>query len=248
MPIFKTAVNALLPRSIIQAMISFRFRNRIRLYSLGLTTQEVFTKIYKEKRWGQSGDPTADYYSGIGSHDPIIVEKYVHAVGQFLSFFEKKLDVVDIGCGDFFIGSKVRPFCGSYIACDIVEPLIAFNKAKYNSLNVDFRVLDLTRDSLPCGDILFLRQILQHLSNKQIQKALPEISSKFKYLVLTEHLPASDSFSHNLDIPTGPRFRLPINSGVVLTSPPFDLKVAEERVLCQQEEQGGIIKTTLYRL
>lgn len=244
MAIFKSFVKTLLPRPVVRAIISLR----IRLYGRGLTTQEVFTKIYKEKRWGESGDPEAEYYSGSGSHDPIIVQNYVDAVGAFLRSFEKKPDVVDIGCGDFFIGSQVRAFCGNYVACDIVEPLIAFNKEKYEFLDADFRVLDLTRDSLPRGDVLFLRQILRHLSNKQIQRALPEISSKFKYLIVTEHLPASDSFNHNRDIPTGPRFRPVIDSGVVLTSPPFDLKVTDERILCQQDEKGGIIKTILYRL
>jgi hypothetical protein len=91
---------------------------------------------------------------------------------------------------------------------------------------------------------------LQHLSNKQIRNALPEIARKFKYLVLTEHLPASESFTHNLDIPGGALFRLPIQSGVVLTSPPFNLIAKGQRTLCQREEAGagGIIKTTLYDL
>ena len=33
--------------------------------------------------------------------------------------------------------------------------------------------------------------------------ALPQISRKYKYLVLTEHLPATEPFTPNLDIPTG---------------------------------------------
>ena len=245
---FKERLKRYLPRAVLKAIVNHRFRNRIRRYNRGLTTQEVFTRIYRERFWGQSDDPEDEYFSGSGSRDRVIVESYVNAVGQFLKSFDKKPNVVDVGCGDFFIGSQIRPFCGDYIACDIVEPLIAFNKEKYKSSNVDFRVLDLTKNSLPEGDVLFSRQVLQHLSNRQIMAVLPEISRKFKYLVLTEHLPASESFAHNLDIPSGPMFRVPINSGIVLTSPPFNLAVKEESVLCQQAEHGGIIQTTLYKL
>jgi hypothetical protein len=165
-----------------------------------------------------------------------------------LRTFDKKPNVVDIGCGDFFVGSQIRKLCGSYTACDIVEPLIAFNKAKYKLLNVNFRVLDLTKDELPDGDVLFIRQVFQHLSNEQIKMALPQISKTYKYFVLTEHLPAHKSFTPNLDFPTGPNIRLDIDSGIVLTARPLNLKVQDERILCEAPQMGGIVRTILYRL
>ena len=48
----------------------------------------------------------------------------------FLLSLPKKPDVVDLGCGDFVIGSKLRKFCNKYIAVDIVDELINFNKKK----------------------------------------------------------------------------------------------------------------------
>jgi hypothetical protein len=242
------AAKMLLPRYVLDLLRRRQFRNSINLYNRGLTIQEIFTRIYTERIWGQSTDPSDKYYSGTGSRDDTIVQPYIDSVSRFLRSFEVKPNVVDVGCGDFFVGSQLRALCGSYIACDIVAPLIDFNKEKYKSLNVDFRVLDLTKDELPHGDILFIRQVLQHLSNKQIKRALPGIAGKFKYLIVTEHLPASESFTHNLDIPGGALFRLPIQSGVVVTSSPFNLSVKGQRTLCQGEEAGGIIKTTLYDL
>jgi hypothetical protein len=240
----------LLPRRIADSLIGYRkrrrLRNNIEKYNQNLTTQEIFTKIYKERVWGQSKDPSDEFYSGTGSRDRTIVQTYIDSVDRFLRSFDVKPSVVDLGCGDFFVGSQIRALCGSYTACDIVAPLIVFNKEKYRSLNVDFRILDLTRDELPQGDVLFIRQVLQHLSNKQIKGALTQIPMKFKYLILTEHLPASESFTHNLDIPGGALLRLPIQSGIVLTSPPFNLCVKSQRTLCQSEESGGIIKTILY--
>ena len=37
--------------------------------------------------------------------------------------------VVDLGCGDFTVGSKIRPLCGAYVACDVAAPVIAWNQA-----------------------------------------------------------------------------------------------------------------------
>lgn len=213
-----------------------------------LSTQEAFTKIYEENAWGKPANQGQKFHSGSGSHNESIVGEYVKSISKFLSSFENKPNVVDLGCGDFHIGSQIRHLCDNYFACDIVEPIIHFNMEKYKDLNVNFRVLDLTKDKLPDGEIVFIRQVLQHLSNELVSSALPEIILKFKYLVLTEHIPSAGDFIHNLDKSIGPDIRLSSNSGIVLTSPPFNLKVKSESCLCEVEEYGGIIKTTLYEL
>lgn len=208
--------------------------------------KKVFSQIYKKQIWGKSNDPSQLFYSGIGSHDNVIVSTYIQAVQGFLSTFAEKPNVVDLGCGDFFVGSKVRQLCNNYTACDIVPELVEFNKQKYKTLGVDFRVVDLTTDDLPSGDIVFIRQVLQHLSNEQILKAIPKLSSKYKYLVLTEHLPVSQEFEHNLDKSAGSGIRIGLESGVVLTSSPFNLKPQSERRLCEVP-YAGVITTTLYQ-
>jgi SAM-dependent methyltransferase len=252
MSIIKSIAKYLLPQPIVNNLTKYRrkrqFIKGIKTYSKDLTVQEVFTKVYTEKAWGQSDDPAEVFCSGTGSRDSAVVKTYIESVESFLREFQSKPRVVDLGCGDFFIGSQIRQSCGNYIACDIVPPLIEFNRERYKALQVDFRVLNLIDDELPEADVLFIRQVLQHLSNKQIKKALPQISKKFRYLVLTEHLPSSESFTPNQDIPGGLQFRLPLDSGVVLTSPPFNLKPKSERVLCQIGELGGIIKTIVYEL
>jgi hypothetical protein len=128
-----------------------------------------------------------------------------------------------------------------------VQSLIDFNAKKFKGLDVEFKVLDLTKDELPGGDIVILRQVLQHLPNSAILRALPEIIAKYKYILLTEHLPPDEDFVHNLDKPPGPDIRLSRGSGVVLTSPPFYLR-AVSVCLCQSKEPvfGGIIRTDVY--
>jgi 2-polyprenyl-3-methyl-5-hydroxy-6-metoxy-1,4-benzoquinol methylase len=224
-------------------------RHRKKYMAYGdLSAQQVFTKIYEEGAWGKSTDPEQKFFSGSGSHDNAIIGPYLEAIQKVLSSFPKKPDVVDLGCGDFYAGSRVRSLCGTYTACDIVESLINFNKEKYKSLNVDFRCLDITKDELPKGDIVFIKQVLQHLSNEQINRALPKLISKYKYLVLAEHLPALDSFTHNLEKPAGPGIRVAFDSGVVLTSPPFNLKVKGGILLCEVAQGEGVIRTNLYTL
>ena len=66
-------------------------------------------------------------------------------------------------------------------------------------------------------------------------------------MVLTEHVPHGP-FAHNIDKACGPDSRMDIRSGIVLTSPPFNLAPVEASILCQMEEWGGLIRTVLYRL
>jgi len=217
----------------------------------GLSTQEVFTRVYTEGAFGGSRHPDAIFSSGSGSRDPGIVDTYVEAVRGFLTSLGERPNVVDLGCGDFSVGSRVRYLCDNYIACDIVESLIEWNRQRYKNERVDFRILNIIEEDLPDGDIVFIRQVLQHLSNDQILKIISKLPSKYKYLVLTEHLPSSEMFIHNVDKPVGPDIRLFLGargSGVILTSPPFNLRVEEDTCLCEAFEFGGVIRTNLYRL
>ena len=215
---------------------------------VNLSTQQLFTKIYEKAMWGKSNDPAEKFFSGPGSHDPNIVDPYIQAIEGFIASLAKKPNVVDLGCGDFAIGSKFRHLCNDFVACDIVEPLIIWNKQRYKDDSIDFRVLDITKDPLPSGDIVFIRQVLQHLSNDQIIRIIPEIIAKYKFLVLTEHLPKSDTYVPNIDQVAGPDYRLDQHTGIVLTSPPFNLRICEETHLCDAFQFNGKIRTILYRL
>ena len=98
---------------------------------------------------------------------------------------------------------------------------------------------------------MFLRQVLQHLSNKHIAAVVSKLKNSYKYLVLTEHLPLRDDFSPNLDKEVGAGVRIDIGkkgSGVILTKPPFNLQVLQSSVLCEIPEGGSVIRTNLYKL
>jgi hypothetical protein len=242
----KRLVKGILPRALLQAREDYLTKRRDREFSR-LTAKDAFTKIYTEGLWAKSNNDPDSFSSGSGSRQPNIVATYIGAVEKFITSLDQKPDVVDLGCGDFFIGSRIRHLCRNYIACDIVDSLIARNKDIYRHMDVDFRVLDITSDELPAGDVVFVRQVLQHLSNELILNAIPKIESNYKYLVLTEHLPHSNSFAPNIDKPTGPDIRLRYESGVVLTHPPFNMQAKQDVVLCQADVSGTLIQTRLYQ-
>jgi hypothetical protein len=238
-------VNSLPPwaRSAVDSYIAKRNLKQFK----NLPVKQQFTRIYAEQIWGRSPNNKEPFYSGPGSHKPEVVNTYVSAVQAFLPNIGARPSAVDLGCGDFAVGARLRHLCSTYVACDIVEPVIEFNRSRYAQLHVDFRTLDLTQDELPDADVAFLRQVLQHLSNDQIARALERITPKFRYLILTEHLPWTSGFEPNWDQKPGPDIRVPF-SGVVVTAPPFNLVPKDAVELCAVPEGGGKIVTMAYRL
>ncbi|MFT6844810.1 MAG: hypothetical protein ACJAUV_000998 [Flavobacteriales bacterium] len=207
-------------------------------------TKNAMKQIYHMKLWGDNNTP---FYSGFGSHDPIIVAPYIAALTSFLSAFKNPLKVCDLGCGDFNVGEKLVKHTQQYIAIDIVEELIAYNQEKFQEKNLSFQCLDIAVDELPAGDCILIRQVLQHLSNAEILRIIPKLAC-FKYVIVTEHVPEGD-FVPNIDIISGQGIRLKIQSGLDLSAPPFHVKAKEEKQLLSVTlNQGhGLIVTTLYQ-
>ncbi|MDD7884417.1 class I SAM-dependent methyltransferase [Flavivirga sp. 57AJ16] len=208
-------------------------------------TKDVMTQIYEMKLWGGKA---FDFYSGAGSHDSKIITPYLEAIIAFLNAHNKSLVVCDLGCGDFNIGKHLTKYARKYIAVDIVEKLIERNKNLYREDHLEFCSLDLTADELPSGDCAILRQVLQHLSNAEIQKVIKKIAA-YKYLILTEHVPLGN-FVPNKDLISGQGIRLKQNSGVNILEAPFHLKIKEEKNLGEHilENNKGRIVTTLYKM
>ena len=238
-------IKKLLPESIL-IMLKKKRQQKVWTDYGGLSTKEVFTKIYNENVWGSDNENPGAYFSGGGSHDTTQIAPYITAVKQFIAGLGNKPDVMDLGCGDFNIGSQIRNTCNRYIACDIVDGLIEQNKKKHEKENVEFRVFDLVNDKCESVDIIFVRQVLQHLSNTDIKKGLQNIIPNCKYLILTEHWPSNKNFKPNLDKPTGPDIRAVLNSGIDITAPPFNYKLQSE-IICEVPDMLGSIKTFVYR-
>ena len=207
---------------------------------VGKPVGEIFATIYQKKLWG--GRLSFGAHSGHGSRNKVVVAPYISAVRKFLMNLDRP-SVVDLGCGDFHIGSQLVDCASDFIGCDVVDFIIEQNRRRFPS--VEFRIVNAIDNNLPEGEVVLVRQVLQHLSNAQVAKILPKLS-RYKYAVITEHVPGFAGFVPNLDMETGADDRPCFGSGLVLTEPPFCLKSKSDYVLCEASEFGGIIRTIVF--
>ena len=208
-------------------------------------TKDAMKQVYDMKLWGHG---KSKFYSGIGSHHPDLVHPYIEVLTSFLSSFETPLTVCDLGCGDFNVAKELVSYTKKYVAVDIVPDLIAYNKSIFKAKNLEFQCLDIALDELPSGDCAILRQVLQHLSNTEIQSIVNKLYN-YSYIILTEHIPEGD-FEPNKDIISGQGIRLKKQSGINLLVPPFNFKAIEVKQLLSASlnDSEGVIVTTLYKI
>lgn len=245
------AMKAALPGPVRRLIQRIRRRTGLaeRAYA-GLSTQDVFEKIYRTGAWGKDAEGAGT--SGSGSHDRAITEPYVDEVRRLMSAPDIRV-AVDLGCGDFNVGKHFVDLCDSYVACDISNTVLEMNRARHRAPSLTFRRLDIAADDLPEGDIFFVRQVLQHLGNDQIARFVRKLNTAkpCTHLLVTEHLPAGD-FVPNIDKPTGAGVRVHRGGGVDIAAAPFSLEHLGATVLLDiPKPTGGVdatIRTVLYRL
>ena len=116
-----------------------------------------------------------------------------------------------------------------------------------------FQYADAAEDALPQGDVCFLRQVLQHLSNKQIVAILRKLT-QYQHVLITEHVPLeSNLFRSNLDKVHGADIRVYRNSGVYLDRDPFNIPASKLTLVLEvpgtylgPQVHPGVIRTWLY--
>jgi hypothetical protein len=233
-PSVRSLVRRLLPPGVRRAVVA----------RLGLEKHPrwMFSRIYADAEWGSSND---GFYSGDGSHEPSVVEPYVAALRRYLAEVPEPVNLVDLGCGDFNVGRRLIDVANQTVACDVVPDLIARNRSRFVDPRVTFRVVDAVSDELPEGNVVCVRQVLQHLTNAQIETIVGKLH-RYSTWIITEHLPCGD-FVPNHDKLPGRDIRIDAcGSGVVLTAPPFDVRPRREKVLCEVPQWVGIIRTVAY--
>jgi hypothetical protein len=213
-------LRSLLPVSVLRAVNEVRFWPYRRRFGR-LSRRDAFTTVYKERLFGDL--PGEKFYSGNGStgHFADVYCKLVEELVQ-----EKGIrSLVDLGCGDFRIGSRLAPLVEKYIGIDIVPDLIEHNRANHGSERASFVCLDIVDGPLPAGDLCLLRQVLQHLNNAEIATVLKKLTN-YKWVLITENVSAEGIKFPNVDHVHGPDTRLVEGSGVFVTEPPFSIAAA----------------------
>ena len=184
--------------------------------------RRTFQSIYSRGLWGKDDNPAAaDVYVCQMS---VLLEHHAKQLGRSLA-------VVDLGCGDFRIGKALieRLPTLSYIGCDIVPELIAYNAERYSSSRVHFQTLDAVCDPLPEADVCLVRQVFQHLTNNDILSVLAHMPYPCVYV--SEGQPFRRVGPVNPDKVVGASVRFDWRTGrgrgVELNQPPFDLPSQE---------------------
>ncbi len=100
--------------------------------------------------------------------------------------------------------------------------LIDLNNEKFGNDHTRFVSMDIANDPLPKGDLCLVRQVLQHLSNSDIERILDKLSA-FRYVLITDgQAPIVPERRRNLNKPTGNHTRTGLfGNGLWLELPPF---------------------------
>lgn len=204
---------------------------------------EAFRDVYSRNMWGSNGEA---FYSGGGSHEDCFVTPYIQTVSSFLESFPEKPAVLDIGCGDFAVGSQLINFASTYTGCDIVPELIEYNRAKFS--DAVFVALDATSGDLPSADVFLVREMLQHLPNAAIQDFLENIEGRCRWLVIADMQVRTNGIVFNKDIPPGPSTRAAIGSAVNILQSPFHFRPLLSKTLADINRETHTLNVVAYEV
>ena len=112
-----------------------------------------------------------------------------------------------------------------YTGVDVVAELVEDCSRRWRRAGMKFICADITMDPLPGADLYLVRQVLQHLSNREISAALENLG-RSKWALISEDLPIHPRWT-NLDKHHGPDVRSYSGSGVYVDRPPFSMPVTE---------------------
>ena len=153
----------------------------------------------------------------------------------------RQLDVrrlVDVPCGDFHWMAQLDLTAAGvieYVGGDVVEAIVAANRARYEAEGRTFVQVDLTTGPLPsvsgtAADAVLCRDCLVHLSFANIARALDVVrSSGARYLITTTFL----EHTANRDVTDGD-WRM-----LNLEKPPFNFPAPVAVLVEGCEEEGG---------
>lgn len=155
--------------------------------------QETFSRIYASGGWVHGSD--RESLSGSGSE--------ASATAGLVQRLEKAMrqlgcrSLVDVGCGDWnWMRREVFDF--DYMGVDIVPKVIARNR-QYERSNVRFGVCNVIEEVPPKADLALCREVLFHLSFKDVRRAVANIARAAAYLCAT----TDHDILFNSDIRTG---------------------------------------------
>jgi hypothetical protein len=166
-----------------------------------MNNQDVFTKIYKQRIWG-NGTPDSPS-SGDGSL-PEMSLPYLQFVQNSIQNNEIE-SVFDFGHGDWTMWRDYKFENVSYLGIDIAEGLSERVGAIYENPTRKFLHSSELTKGFPAADLFISKEVFQHLSNPDVTAILEQLTS-FKYLILCNGCYSGSLFFNRL------KFRLQIRN------------------------------------
>lgn len=146
----------------------------------------IFTYIYQNKIWGDSGNEFLKGSSGHASSIETTAEYYIPFIKKFIKEHDVK-SVVDLGCGDLESSHQLLDEDITYCGYDVYENVIMYNTRKY--ANHEFHFMDIVKDitKVKNADLYIIKDVLQHLNYDSIFYMLDNIIKykKAKYVLIT---------------------------------------------------------------
>ena len=176
--------------------------------------ESTFARLYTDNLWGD-----AESVSGPGSTFNSTI-KLRNGLPLLLAELGAKT-LLDAPCGDFNWIKETDLRLERYTGVDVVADIIARNRNLYGNERTTFLVRDLTRDELPCVDVILCRDCFIHLSYRHIAAAIKNFKRSRSTYLLTNTYPLWRS---NKDINTGD-FRF-----INLMLPPFDFPASIRQI------------------
>lgn len=155
-----------------------------------------FTRMYETNLWDG-----AESRSGDGSSLAATARVRAELPALFHQLGVRRL--LDVPCGDFHWMAHVDLAAAgviAYVGGDVVEELVAANRARYSAASRTFVQVDLTAGPLPtvagsAADSVLCRDCLVHLSFANIARALRVVrASGARYLITTTFLERTANF------------------------------------------------------
>ncbi len=209
----RETIRASLARSAVPKPILYPSVDTVR----NLELKDKFSEVYAKNIFGGS-----DSLSGAGS-DLLQTEVIRHEIPRVLR--ENGVSsMLDAPCGDWFWMRKVDLGIDRYIGVDIVDALITKNQIEFGRKGVEFRCLDLSKDTLPKADLIFSRDCLVHLSFRDAARILQNFKTSGARFLLTTTFTKRAA---NVDLDHG--FWRPLNMEMAPFNFPQPIEVINEK-------------------
>lgn len=166
--------------------------------------KENFTRVYTENIWGKQDEShmskrkNKKFYSG-GGTDPDNDKNntYINLIQSYINRPDIST-VVEIGCGDWEVSSRIDWSGVDYTGYDLVESLIDYNTEHFGSGNIKFICDDtIISNNATKADLIIVKDVFQHLPPSFCKDFIKSIPMNFKYNIIT------NDYSNNNEIEIG---------------------------------------------